>query len=187
MSTRYHGFMAFRSGNGAAWLDLLSTLSGRYRGERVDAIDSLDSLRAWLREFGLEPVDAVTSHDVTLALETRELLHRLAVAAIRGDRPGPADVRRLNAVLDLDAGLRVAAGETGLRPRRPASVADALARLARQAVTDLSGQGPGTLRACGDDTCSSIFLDLSGRRRWCTDLSCGNRVRVRAHRQRVSS
>ena len=187
MSTRYHGTMAFRGGNGAAWLDLMSTLSGRYHGQRVDAIDNVESLRAWLREFGLEPVGAVTSDDVTLTLETRELLHRLAVAAVRGTRPAPADVRRLNAVLDLDAGLHVAAGETALRPRRPASVADALARLARAAVTDLSGQGPGTLRACGDDTCSSIFLDLSGRRRWCTDLSCGNRTRVRAHRQRVSS
>jgi predicted RNA-binding Zn ribbon-like protein len=115
------------------------------------------------------------------------VLHRLAVAAITGARPAPADVRRLNAALDLDAGLQVTAGTTGLRPRRPASVADAVARLARDAVVDLSGRGAGALRACGDDTCSSIFLDLSGRRRWCTDLSCGNRVRVRAHRQRVSS
>src|SRR4029078_10887829 len=65
VSTRYDGIMAFRSGNGAAWRDCVSPLSGRYRGERVDAIDSLDSLRAWLREFGLEPVGAVTSDDVT--------------------------------------------------------------------------------------------------------------------------
>ena len=104
MSTRYHDAMAFRSGNGAAWLDLLSTLSGRYQGERVDAVDNLDAVRSWLREFGLEPAGAVTSNDVALVIETRELLHRLAVAAVRGARPSAGDVRRLNAVLDLDAG-----------------------------------------------------------------------------------
>jgi len=177
----------FRSGNGAAWLDLVSTLSGRYRGEQVDAIGSRASLHAWLRAFDVEPTGAVTEDDVVLVTEVRELLHRLAVAAVRGARPAAADVRRLNAVLALDAGLQVTAGAAGLRPRRPASVTEAVARLARQAVVDLTGQGSGTLRACGDDTCSSIFLDLSGRRRWCTDLSCGNRARVRAHRQRVSS
>ena len=177
----------FRRGNGAAWLDLLSTLSGRYRDEQVDGIDTAESLRAWLREFDLEPAGAVTAEDVAHAAETREALHRLAVAAVRSARPAAADVRRLNAALERDEGLHVSAGEAGVRPRRPGSVDDAFARLARQAVIDLSGRGAGTLRACGDDTCSSIFLDHTGRRRWCTDLSCGNRTRVRAHRQRTGS
>jgi len=174
----------FRSGNGAAWLDLLSTLAGRYRDAQVDDIGTAESLRAWLREFDLEPAGAVTAGDVARAAETRETLHRLAVAAVKGDRPPPSDVRRLNAVLEREEGLQVSGGDAGLRPRRPSSADQSLARLARQAVADLSGRGTGTLRACGDDTCSSIFLDLTGRRRWCTDLSCGNRNRVRAHRRR---
>ena len=177
----------FRRGNGAAWLDLLSTLSGRYRDEQVDDIGTAEGLRAWLREFDLEPAGAVTAEDVEHAAQTREALHRLAVAAVRNVRPSAADVRRINDALERDEGLQVAAARTGLRPRRPGSVADAVARLARQAVVDLGGRGAGTLRACGDDTCSSIFLDHTGRRRWCTDLSCGNRSRVRAHRQRTGS
>ena len=175
----------FRKGNGATWLDLLSSLSGRYDGEQVDALDTAESLRDWLREFDLEPVGDVTSEDVPHAAEAREALHRLAVAAVRDVRPAAADVRRLNAALERDEGLQVAAGKAGLQPLPPASVDDALARLARQAVVDLSGKGAGTLRACGDDTCSSIFLDHTGRRRWCTDLRCGNRNRVRAHRERA--
>ena len=177
----------FRTGNGAAWLDLVSTLAGRYSGERIDAITTTETLRAWLRENDLEPRSAVTTEDVTQAAETRESLHRLAVAAVRGEAPPAADVRRINAVLDRDLGLQVSRGADGLRPRRPASVDDALARLARQAVVDLAGQGHGTLRACGDDTCASLFLDTTGRRRWCSDLSCGNRMRVRAHRNRTSA
>ena len=160
-------------------------MAGRYRDEQVDGIDTAERLRAWLREFDLEPAGAVTAEDVAHAAQTREALHRLAVAAVKDVRPAAADVRRLNDALERDAGLQVSSGEAGVRPRRPASVDDAFARLARQAVVDLAGRGAGTLRACGDDTCSSIFLDHTGRRRWCTDLSCGNRTRVRAHRQRA--
>ena len=176
-----------RTGNGAAWLDLLATLAGRYRDLQVDSIDSAEALRAWLRENDLEPVGPVTTEDVAHAAETREGLHRLAVAAVRGEAPAAPDVRRINAALEQDLGLQVSRGADGLRARRPRSVDDALARLARQAALDLSGHGHGTLRACGDDTCSGIFLDTTGRRRWCTDLSCGNRLRVRAHRDRTGS
>ena len=178
---------SFRTGNGAAWLDLMSTLSGRYHGEQVDAIATPARLRAWLRTNDLEPRSAVTLEDVVYAAELRESLHRLAVTAIRGDAPVASDVRRLNAALEHDRGLQVSRVSDGIRPGRPASVGDALARLARQAVVDLSGQGHGTLRACGDDTCAGIFLDTTGRRRWCADLSCGNRMRVRAHRDRAGS
>jgi predicted RNA-binding Zn ribbon-like protein len=177
----------FRSGNGAVWLDLMSTLSGRYEGERVDAIATPARLRAWLRANDLEPRSAVTPEDVVYAGELRESLHRLAVTAIRGDAPAASDVRRLNTALKHDGGLQVSRTSDGIRPGRPASVGDALARLARQAAVDLAGQGHGALRACGDDTCAGIFLDTTGRRRWCTDLRCGNRVRVRAHRGRVGS
>ncbi len=127
-STRYTVCMGrFRRGNGAAWLDLLSTLAGRYREEQVDAIDTTESLRAWLREFDLEPAGAVTASDVAHAAQTREALHRLAVAAVRRDRPAAADVRRLNAALARDEGLQVSSGDMGVRPRRPGSVDDAFA------------------------------------------------------------
>ncbi len=172
----------FRSGNGAAWLDLLSTLAGRYRAEQVDAIDTTGQLRAWLRANDLEPRAAVTAADVDRTAEARECLHRLAVARVEGSTPSGADVRLLNRLLKGDQGVQVTGSD--LQARRPATVDDALARLARQAVSDLSGQGAGRLRACGDDTCSSLFLDTTGRRRWCSDLSCGNRARVRAHRRR---
>jgi predicted RNA-binding Zn ribbon-like protein len=172
----------FRSGNGAAWLDLLSTLAGRYRDEQDDAIGTTGELRAWLRTNGLEPRSTVGASDVDRAAELRECLHRLAVGRVVGRTPAASDVRLLNRVLEGDQGVQIAGPD--LHPRRPATVDDALARLARQAVQDLSGHGAGRLRACGDDTCSSIFLDTTGRRRWCTDLSCGNRARVRAHRRR---
>jgi predicted RNA-binding Zn ribbon-like protein len=172
----------FRSGNGAAWLDLISTVSGRYRTTLRDDIDTTTSLRAWLRLNDLEPTGAVTAADVTATRDDREALHRLATARVRGEPLPAADVRRLNTRLGADDGIRLTGDR---RLRRPATVGQALARLAREAARDLAGHGPGVLRACGDDTCASLFLDTTGRRRWCSDLSCGNRARVRAHRARA--
>ena len=178
--------MQFRSGNGAAWLDLLQTRVGRYRSRQVDTIAATGALRAWLRANGLEPTGGVTEADVALVAQTREAMHRVASSVIRGGRPAPADVRARGAALRADGGLQVRRGPDGLRVRRPADVAEAVARLTRDAVQDLSGPRRGDLRFCGDETCAGIFADPTGRRRWCSDQSCGNRMRVRAHRSRAA-
>jgi predicted RNA-binding Zn ribbon-like protein len=175
----------FRSGNGAAWLDLLATLGGRYRDRQVDALDSPNRLRAWLRENAMEPTGAVTETDLSQVRDVREALHRLATATIRDQPPNGSDVRLIDAALQADTPLRVRRAGTQLATVRPATVSEALARLARDAVQDLTGAQRGHLHPCGDDTCSGIFRDATGRRRWCSDQLCGNRIRVRAHRART--
>ena len=83
----------FRSGNGAAWLDLLATVNGRYRPVSVDAIETPTALRAWPRANSMEPMSAVTGGDVRRFQAVRESLHRLAVASVRNEPMPPADVR----------------------------------------------------------------------------------------------
>jgi predicted RNA-binding Zn ribbon-like protein len=177
----------FRSGNGAAWLDLLAQVLGRYRDRQVDAIDTPATLREWLRDYDLEPVGAVDETDVERFRDVREALHRTAVAVMHGDRAAAADVRMLTEALQADRPLGVQVAEGGLTVTRPATAAEALARLVREAVQDMSGPKRSQLRPCGDETCSGIFLDHTGRRRWCSDERCGNRLRVRAHRARRES
>jgi predicted RNA-binding Zn ribbon-like protein len=185
-SSRYADQVAnFPSGNGSTWLDLLATKRGRYRAQQIDDIDSPAALRAWLRENALEPLGALTAADVNSADTVRETLHRLAVAAIRGERPQPGDVRSIEQTLQADRGVRIRVGTDGLTVNRPASSAEALARLTREAVHDLTRPRRANLHACGDDTCGGIFLDHTGRRRWCSDERCGNRMRVQAHRARA--
>jgi predicted RNA-binding Zn ribbon-like protein len=176
----------FRSGYGAPWLDLLATLAGRHRDEQVEFIGAPDDYRDWLRFAGLEPTAAVTAGDVEQAHRTREALYRLAAAAVAGERPRAADVRVVNGVVDGDPGVRLGLGPAGLTLSRPATAGAALARLTRQAVHDLTGDERGQLRACADATCAGIYLDRTGRRRWCSDERCGNRARVRAHRARAA-
>ena len=179
------GMSEFRTGNGADWLDLLATLIGRYRSRQVEMLTGPATLRAWLAEHGMEPVAAVTAADVDATRVLREAMHRAATAGMDGRPPTVHDVRILQEALAADQPLRIRRTATDLRLTRPADVSAALGRLARQAVADLTGSDRGRLRSCGDDTCSGIFLDQTGRRRWCSDERCGVRARVRAHRARA--
>ena len=174
----------FRTGNGADWLDLLATKLGRYRREPVEMLPDPAALRAWFAEHGMEPAADVTGSDLTATHALREALHRAAVATLDGCPVGARDLAILQDALAADQGVDVHHDGARLRLTRPADGAVALAWLARQAAVDLTGPTRERLHACGDTTCSGIFIDHTGRRRWCSDERCGVRARVRAHRAR---
>jgi predicted RNA-binding Zn ribbon-like protein len=56
----------------------------------------------------------------------------------------------------------------------------------RSAADLLTSDDLGRLRECASDTCAWLFLDHSKNRsrRWCDMTVCGNRDKVRRHRQR---
>jgi predicted RNA-binding Zn ribbon-like protein len=175
----------FRTGYGRDWLDFAITLVDRYGATPHDLVDTPARLRSWSAEWGLSPTTAVTDDDVSRAQALREALHGLARAAAHDEPPSAGDVRVVNASLreSLPVELRRSGGAIAVG--RPGSAGEALSRLARQAVDDLAGPNRPRLRACGDDECSGIFLDPTGRRRWCSDERCGVKARVRAHRARA--
>ncbi|MEV6487654.1 CGNR zinc finger domain-containing protein [Actinoplanes sp. NPDC051633] len=175
----------FRTGNGADWLDWLATLLGRYQPTQVEMLSDPAAVQAWLAEHGMEPVTAVSAADLQAARSLREAMHRTAAAVMRGRSPAVSDVRILQEALAWDQPLRIRRTGSELQLTRPADASVALGRLARQAAVDLTGPTRERLRACGDDTCSGIFIDHTGRRRWCSDERCGVRARVRAHRARA--
>jgi predicted RNA-binding Zn ribbon-like protein len=74
----------------------------------------------------------------------------------------------------------------GWPPRRvpPRDTGEALARIARQALEQLTGPERHQLVSCAEHDCRWVFLDASGRRRWCPSPSCASRGRVRALRAR---
>jgi predicted RNA-binding Zn ribbon-like protein len=45
---------------------------------------------------------------------------------------------------------------------------------------------PSAVKQCGNPECSMVFCDFTatGRRRWCTIATCGNRMKVAAFRER---
>jgi predicted RNA-binding Zn ribbon-like protein len=113
-----------------------------------------------------------------------------AVAEHRKAAPGAlAEVNRAiraREVIELeqaDDGVRVGHRHVG------DPVDDALARLAEPIVVEISSGRPERFRICDNETCRWVFYDASptGRRRWCSMASCGNRAKARRHRERVKA
>lgn len=180
-----HSMEDFRTGYGRDWLDFAITLVDRYGKAPRDLVETPARLRSWLAEWSLAPAGPVSDEDVARARTLREALHGLARAAATEQAAAPHDVRAVNAALVEAAPVELRRSGSTMTLGRPATTRQALARLARQAVDDLTGPNRARLRTCGDDECSGIFLDPTGRRRWCSDERCGVKARVRAHRARA--
>jgi predicted RNA-binding Zn ribbon-like protein len=56
--------------------------------------------------------------------------------------------------------------------------------VARHAAALVTSAEVSNVGACPGDDCGWLFLDLRGRRRWCSMESCGNRAKVAAFARR---
>ena len=158
--------------------------------------DSLDftsgpdsEVRHWLAErYQRLPIAEIGDRELQDALALRAAIGRLSAASADRLPLAPDDVDTLNlfaATPDVPpvlAGGRRQAGAGSIR------VGQALSSLARDAVTMLGADSEGAdrLRRCDADDCRMVFHDESrtNNRRWCSMQRCGNRAKVRAHRER---
>lgn len=155
---------------------------------RTDALDSPAALRAWLAERELCGPLRLTADDLAAAHELREAL-RAVLRAHNGrslDDDAPAVLDRAAA----DGQLAVCFN------RRGAGAADVVVdgsgvsgALARLLIPVARASADGTwdrVKACSADDCQWAFYDRSRNRsgRWCDMAVCGNRVKVRAYREK---
>jgi len=167
---------AFRTDGGATWLNLLATQGQSFGPHPVERLRSPDDLGRWLALMGLPVSARPDGHDVERARALREALRDLAMAAVEGRAPSADALALVDATLAARAGLQVDGPLPG--------VAAALAEIATQATVTLRGPDRALLRACDERDCRWVFLDTSGRRRWCPAPACASRGRVRAYRAR---
>lgn len=66
----------------------------------------------------------------------------------------------------------------------PRTIAD---RVTFAAETLLGSPVAQRITACPAEDCGWLFINASGRRRWCSMASCGNRAKVRAFAQRTGA
>lgn len=182
------GAEGFRFGGRLA-LDLTWTL--RFRAVApTELLVEPDDLVEWVR-VAVAPTSArADAALLTEAVRLREAIHAAAHAAVAG-RTVPDPARRLVNRWAARPGPTRRLGPDGrarvvLPPEAP--VAAALAAVAADAV-DLLATRDGRLRVCAGPGCSLLFHDASppGRRRWCAAERCGNRVNLRAHRDRTGT
>lgn len=170
--------------SGALSLDFGYTGDYGYNVPAWEQLHSPEDLAEWLIErFGAPPA-AVTAAEFADALRLRAAITSVARAVADGIPPTPADIDLINDVAaTADIAPVLAGGSNG---PRLASVRNALSTIARDAVATFSS-GPGRIRRCGADNCALIFLDTSRphSRRWCSMQRCGNRTKLRTHRNRT--
>ena len=127
------------------------------------------------------------SRDLVDALALRSAIANAARAIGSGARPGGGDVDVINlyaATPDIPPSL---AGGTRQAGRSLGRASQALSVIAREAVVLFGESSAERFRACAADDCELLFFDesRSNNRRWCSMQRCGNRAKVRAHRERA--
>ncbi|MDQ0391663.1 CGNR zinc finger domain-containing protein [Labrys monachus] len=150
-------------------------------GERAGLIarEHAERLRG---EARADPAAAAEALDRAKAL--RRALHALFLAEAEGMVPAPSDAGELDAAVRDAAARRVLAYRSGTFAWqwRDDDDLDALTRRVAVAAADLltarTGRRP--VRECHGRNCGWLFLDTSrgGRRRWCSDETCGSHARV---------
>ncbi|HEV7741872.1 MAG TPA: CGNR zinc finger domain-containing protein [Pseudolysinimonas sp.] len=154
-----------------------------------ERLHTAHDLGAWLAAR-IDRVDAaeVSDRDLSDALELRSALTGLYLAAAAGGGLPADDIDSVNlyaATPDIPPALGGGRRQAGAGRIR---VGQVLSTLARDAIEVFSNLEERRVRTCDDPTCRMVFHDESrtNNRRWCSMEHCGNRAKVRAHRERAA-
>ena len=144
-------------------------------------------LAHWLSQRFDRVEQAATERELRDAEGLADAIARVAIARTREVSATPEDIDIINlyaAMPDVPPSLTGGRRQAGAGTVRPAQ---ALASVARDAVDLFGERGAGRIRSCAASDCHMVFFDgsRSDNRRWCSMQRCGNRAKVRAHRQRA--
>jgi predicted RNA-binding Zn ribbon-like protein len=171
---------------GRPWLNFVATRVDRFGDDPFERLWDTTRLAEWLHhETGTARDLAVSEADLDQAKELREHLRVLADAALDETAPPRGAVAAVNRALEFYAPPRALVRDSKLRRSAPETVQAALASLALEALHMLAAEETTQLQRCAAPDCQGIFLDPTGRRRWCPTGRCGVKLRVRAHRERT--
>jgi len=170
-------------------LDYANSVEWSSEDEHADVLRTGEILGRWGRRLGLLSDDAKSASEAELARARalRDAVHGLFSSISRDQEPATKDLDVL--MSNYIEGVKHAsllAGEDFYKLDWPARDP----RRIRYAVaTDALGllADPSRLRRvsrCPGRGCGWLFLNASGRRRWCSMSTCGSREKMRRHYQR---
>jgi predicted RNA-binding Zn ribbon-like protein len=146
-----------------------------------EGIADASELRRWGRRLGID-ADLPSPDEFQAAIALREAIHLTFAAIAHDEAPPPAALERIAADhAEASAAASLVAGEGAWRldwpssePRRVrfTAVVDAVALLA-------DPERLARVRQCPGRNCGWLFLDVSGRRHWCSMATCGSRAKMR--------
>jgi predicted RNA-binding Zn ribbon-like protein len=172
---------------GALCLDFANSVDWDEAGEhvapdRTDVLASPDELVRWAARLGLPPVATAGGGELRETRALRDALHRLFSAIAAGETVASDDLARLerSAAVATRAG-RLAPHDGAWRltwpAEEPAAVRFAVALDALRLLDD--DQRLARVARCPGRHCGWLFLNTSGRRRWCSMSACGSREKMR--------
>ena len=163
--------------------------TGAMDGAGGETLHAASDLEAWLIARFPEVADVTSERDLIDARALRGSLARAAVARSRGAEIPSDDVDVINLFAATPDIAPTLLGGTRQAGRSRAKASQALSVMAREAIELFAANPTDRIRQCAADDCELVFFDesRSNNRRWCSMQRCGNRAKVRAHRQRTSS
>lgn len=196
----------FQFCGGSLCLDFTNTVGGHRRGRAREFLGSIGELLSWCEQAGLiskteaaalfkrsanHPEEAATV--LARALGLREAIYEIFEAVTLDKRPPETALKGLNQELSRTSASIAVTSEGksyGLQWQGVGEALDgALGPIARSAADLLtSNHLHSHVSQCNGDNCGWLFLDVSRNhsRRWCDMRDCGNRAKVRRHRQKLS-
>jgi predicted RNA-binding Zn ribbon-like protein len=186
---------AFGQSAGSLALDFVNTVD--WRGDparRVDLIPTGTTLAAWARHAGFPAAARACRrpgrhHRAVGLRDTLALLFGAATKSRRLPAAALAQLTEWNQDAWRHRVLTSRQQTAAWRWRARTNGADRLLfTIALDAADLLLSAERSRLRVCEGAGCGWFFFDRSkaGRRRWCNMKACGNRVKVRSYRARVS-
>jgi predicted RNA-binding Zn ribbon-like protein len=150
--------------------------------ERNDVLRSPTMLDGWARRLGVGGSTPVSRDELDRVRDLRAALHRLFSSVAHGEEADPPDLLRLHETFVEAAGVGTLERSGGAwrwtwdedddRRARFAISVDAVALLG-------DPQRLARLHRCPGHDCGWLFLDRTGRRRWCSMAACGSRAKMR--------
>jgi predicted RNA-binding Zn ribbon-like protein len=200
LSVRYErdGLVLPRAIGGDAALDLVNTFAGWDQPTAASAreyLQSYDHLVLWSASVGMVPDSDVGPlhragrRDPATAIEAlhRAKQLRSSVHDLLLNQDATATAAALRTV-ERTAGAAIAAARLRWEPPVTLEFAAGVHRpvheLAWRCLQFLRTADATRVRACPGQGCGWLFVDRTGRRRWCRMEWCGNRSKARAHARR---
>jgi predicted RNA-binding Zn ribbon-like protein len=196
----------FRLIGGDLCLDYCNTMGGKREGIPRENLHSYLHFLSWCEQAGVvsssqaQTLKEKAAEDsdkaalvLTRAIELREGIYRIFFGLANATSPSETDLGVLNSELARALGrLRIGRGResSGFAwawSDEQLELDNPLGPVAYSAATLLASERLlAHVHQCGGDNCGWLFLDCSKNhsRRWCDMRDCGNRAKVRRHRQK---
>jgi predicted RNA-binding Zn ribbon-like protein len=194
-------FEGLRQVGGHPVLEFINTVKYRGQSSPNDTLSSFDKLVDWAK------LCSIVSHDEARTLKLngkrdqarahsiyrevlkfRERMRDLIVANLAGKNPSERAISFVVAMVSaLRPNVRYVLNTGTLSFDFPVTeVEDLRSRIVQAGAEFLRPRDAMRVRECEGNDCDWLFIDTSksGRRRWCSTATCGNRARVSRFRQR---